>query len=588
LNEIYFFMQHRGERKDDILPHFLVFPPRKDSFLSRRATCTTACRIVSHFQRFSLADNSRQESESQSKIENRIGIHSLPHFLFRSTTMTSLKRLAATAAVTAVLFADPCCGWMLRHSSEPLNRVRTRLERDSVVHAARLVRPSIHQGHLNMAASVADGSSNSYGWRHRVLRKIFRREKTELEKESGAGLLNDNAAVGSFQRNHVLQKLSLTLEIPSHGSELDPFSVPTMKMNIPLLVQPPVGAGGEVRRLVTPEATTASDAYDTATTFSSSDTALDSLPSLVLSKEATLLSPADEATLADSVAEIAAIANDGGSPFVRFTRPLVQSTLIGLFGRWSQGSHENLDVICHPRSKTLDLVLGRFACDATVDFDRIIFPPIRMHKGRLEVNRMTLGVWSLTPGAIPIRGQRYLNQFDFYARNITFTGEDLIESRCIRNGLRNLLRRILKLRGTKAVQMSIKTMKILPNNKISCHGEATTKFGKILEFEVRCGLDFTSRGHIMTFPGLEISLNPRLGLFVPVLPTISLDLGNNAQLLDLDIDGQSSQMKVSARVTIAPHHTLKLQKYTQSQHAYRAQYSFDVGRWLTRLGNFTS
>jgi hypothetical protein len=102
---------------------------------------------------------------------------------------------------------------------------------------------------------------------------------------------------------------------------------------------------------------------------------------------------------------------------------------------------------------------------------------------------------------------------------------------------------------------------------------------------VRSRLGLASRGHVVTFPGLEVSLQPSLGLFVPVLPEIDLDMGHNTRLLSVDIT--SNKLAISAKATVTPEHTLKLKEYLQTKESYSAHFSFDVGRWLTKAGNFT-
>jgi hypothetical protein len=127
------------------------------------------------------------------------------------------------------------------------------------------------------------------------------------------------------------------------------------------------------------------------------------------------------------------------------------------------------------------------------------------------------------------------------------------------------------------------------SGKISIKGDARTKFGSApLPFEVRTGLASESRGHVLTFPGLEVSLARGLGLFVPVLPTVDLDVGHNAIFRRIDIDGINKMITLDATVTITPDRTLRLLKdYVQGSEAYAARFFYDVGRWLTRLGNFT-
>ena len=120
---------------------------------------------------------------------------------------------------------------------------------------------------------------------------------------------------------------------------------------------------------------------------------------------------------------------------------------------------------------------------------------------------------------------------------------------------------------------------------MSCVGEATTTFGSRVVFEVRSGLALSSRGHVLQFPGLEVSLQPQLGAFVPVVPELDLDMGHNARLHSIRLE---DGITLDASVHITPHHTRKLHsKYVQSSEAFAAQFFFDVGSWLTKLGNFT-
>jgi hypothetical protein len=276
----------------------------------------------------------------------------------------------------------------------------------------------------------------------------------------------------------------------------------------------------------------------------------------------------------------------GGSPGTRVARVWYQNIITDLLDRWSKGSHVNLKVKCEPTP--MSLFRGHIRCDACVDFDRIIFGAIRVSGGRLEAHRLAVNLWSFTPDTIPAAPPRFPNQFDFVASNITFTQEDLFESRCIRNGLSNLLRRILKQAGVSSSTVSINSIEILPTNKIAIRGEATTLFGASVPFQVRSGLSTSGRGHILTFPGLEMALGTStVSFFVPVLPPVTLDLGHNAQLLDVEVDGVSQQLRVSAKATITPSHTRILPNYIQSRGSFAASHMVDVGRWLTNLGNFS-
>lgn len=296
--------------------------------------------------------------------------------------------------------------------------------------------------------------------------------------------------------------------------------------------------------------------------------------------------------IASVVSDIAATTDvvvERGSPFARITRMAFENMLTERLDRWSNGTHTNLNVECDPTSNLLQFLRGQFHCDAIVNLDRIVFGSIRVSGGQLQAKNFCLNLFSFAPmNVIPLTAPapRYPNQFDLLAQNLTFTQEDLCESPCIRNGLKRILTRILKNRGLAALKISIRSIQVLPTGKVSCLGQATTLFGPPIQFEVRSGIGVASRGHILTFPGLEISVNPALGFFVPVIPDVTVDLGHNAQLLDVTIDGAKAQVQVSARVTITPEHTIQLKNYIQSSHSYGALCSVDVGQWLTRLGRF--
>ena len=129
-----------------------------------------------------------------------------------------------------------------------------------------------------------------------------------------------------------------------------------------------------------------------------------------------------------------------------------------------------------------------------------------------------------------------------------------------------------------------------PNGKISCTGEAKTHFASAppVNFEVRSGISYSNRGHVLTFPGLEVSLNSDIGLFVPVHPTLDLDVGHNTKFRSIVIDGRKKRVKIAASVTITPDRTrLMTQDYVQTSEAFAAIFFYDVGQWLTRLGRFS-
>lgn len=263
-----------------------------------------------------------------------------------------------------------------------------------------------------------------------------------------------------------------------------------------------------------------------------------------------------------------------------------ESTITSLLNRWSHGNSENMRVECNPKSGLIDLARGHFRCDAVVDVDAIQFPCLQFSGGRLSTRRMAVNLYSLTMN----RGHRFPNQFDFTATDIRFTADDLFASDCIRNGLARLLTRILENRGMKAMRVHMESMQMLQDGKLSCMGRvvATGIATADVAFEVRTGLDTASRGHVLTFPGLELSLSPALGLFFPV-PEISVDLGHSAQIHDLTLDADDGVV-ISCTASIKPRHTrhLPLQSYAQRPKSYAAPFSVDVGRFLTRLGNFSA
>lgn len=273
----------------------------------------------------------------------------------------------------------------------------------------------------------------------------------------------------------------------------------------------------------------------------------------------------------------------------RTTKRYAESIVTSLINRWCQGNAENMVVTCDPKSGLFDLARGHFRCDAVVNVDQIQFPCLQFSGGQLSTQRLAVNLYSFT--AVN-RGYRFPNQFDFTATDVLFTADDLFASDCIRNGLARLLTRILRNRGMmKASRVRIESVKILKDgsHKISFKGHVKTGITATADvpFEVRTGLATASRGHVLTFPGLELSLSPALGLFFPV-PDISLDLGHSAQIRDLNVDCNRGVV-VSCTASITPSHTLQLlQSYAQRTKSYAAPFSVDVGRFLTRIGNFSA
>lgn len=66
-----------------------------------------------------------------------------------------------------------------------------------------------------------------------------------------------------------------------------------------------------------------------------------------------------------------------------------------------------------------------------------------------------------------------------------------------------------------------------------------------------------------------------------------MDVGHNARFRNIEIDGKQKLLRLSASVTITPEGTIRLNDYKQTSEAFAAKFSVDVGKWLTRIGNFS-
>ena len=308
----------------------------------------------------------------------------------------------------------------------------------------------------------------------------------------------------------------------------------------------------------------------------------------------------------------------------RFVSGTLENILIGIINRRSVEPPKDLQVQALTRGGALHpLLRGKVNADAKINVGKLVLPNIRMSGGTLEVKRMILNVFGFCPDGLRLPPSRFPKQFDLHFQNMIFTQEDLLGSCCITNGLRRLLVRILRDRGVQASTVQVTSVNILvrvvcvltcsenalltslrlgltiaflftflflclqPNGKISCQGKAKTFIGTSHDFEVRTGLGTSSRGHVLTFPGLEICLNRDLGFFVPVMPELDLDVGHNAIFRRIEIDGQQKQIRLDASVTITPTRTIRLNKYEQSAAAFSAKFHRDIGQWFTEVLDFT-
>jgi len=303
---------------------------------------------------------------------------------------------------------------------------------------------------------------------------------------------------------------------------------------------------------------------------------------------------------------------------------MLQNILMERLGeRWPIETPENLTIDVRESPDNYNNMLrllfrGLFRADATLSSERIVFPTIRFSSVKMQMEKVTLNLMGFFVdksnedihlnyhGPQPRQAQgtalqqpcvstkasskpRYPKQFDLHIEDLTMSRHDLLFSSSIKNGLRQLLINVLKDRGIRSNSIEITSIDILPNGKISCIGEAKTHFPSAIpvHFEVRSGISFSNRGHVLTFPGLEVSLNRDIGLFVPIHPTLDLDVGHNTKFHSIVIDGRKKLLKIAASVTITPERTRRTQQYVQTSDAFSSMFFYDVGQWLTRLGRFS-
>lgn len=260
---------------------------------------------------------------------------------------------------------------------------------------------------------------------------------------------------------------------------------------------------------------------------------------------------------------------EGGSVTTRMTRSYLEHVLMSILDRHTTQPPQNVTIQVAPK-----LQRGRAKATILISSGKMVFPRFQLSSGQIEAKRLTLSLWSLVH-----QGQRrYLSHFDLMFRNVTFTDTDLLESRSIRHGLEQLLLRILSQKGIRPNEVAISSISILECGKLSVSGQATSLK---VPFEVRSYLSTTSRGHVLTFHGLCVTV---AGVTMPVHRNMDVDLGHNAKIEVLDLT--KGQLKVSAKVTITP--TQKLAHYRQARDSYLAQHMMDVGRWFTNIGNFTA
>mmetsp|Transcript_10184 Transcript_10184/g.13253 ORF Transcript_10184/g.13253 Transcript_10184/m.13253 type:complete len:590 (-) Transcript_10184:66-1835(-) len=267
-------------------------------------------------------------------------------------------------------------------------------------------------------------------------------------------------------------------------------------------------------------------------------------------------------------------------------RTMVENALYNRLSRWTDHMR-NVNVQARPRDRFLYRSLLRMTIesDLRVDFDRLAFPNLKISAGgRIDVNGCSISVPSILPHIGQIYpGRRFVRPFEFHATNCTLTQDDVLESPCIINGLQTLLNRILQRYAYSTAK--VETVQIIDSKKISCEGFAKTAVGVRVPFEVRSGLSVSGNGHVLKFPGLEIAFGPFRKIFMPVIPTIDVDIGANAKIESLEIHGMRKMIKISARATVSPEKAMTLFTYRPKK-TPETIFKVDVGDFVTNLGNF--
>jgi hypothetical protein len=113
-----------------------------------------------------------------------------------------------------------------------------------------------------------------------------------------------------------------------------------------------------------------------------------------------------------------------------------------------------------PRGVFGRIIRGQYKLDAEMAFDRLVLHNIQLSGGKIEAKRVKLNMMGFSPGVLQASA-RYLSRFHLDFHECKFTRNDLMESSCVRNGLRTLLFRILKQVGVRPDDISITSINIL-------------------------------------------------------------------------------------------------------------------------------
>lgn len=199
--------------------------------------------------------------------------------------------------------------------------------------------------------------------------------------------------------------------------------------------------------------------------------------------------------------------------------------------------------------------------------DASLVVPQQLHFNAL---RFSSGVVEASDIHWHVPSQQYLRPFTLTAKEVQLTSQDLMESACIRHGLRRLLTRVLI---SDFAVCRIDDIRIQEHTLILL-GTVTTILGQRVPFQVSSGLKASDHGMLL-LEDLNVNVS---GILVRTFPLLSLDMGPNTFLENVVL--QEGMMQVSAQVTITPD-LLSLPTVTRD-----ATWAFDVGRWLTQRGRF--
>lgn len=240
--------------------------------------------------------------------------------------------------------------------------------------------------------------------------------------------------------------------------------------------------------------------------------------------------------------------------FHKLTCQWVASVVSRLISRNVQRGDIQVQVHLHHGFRKL-LSSGIIHADAILNVPHSLhFNALRFSKGVVEAYDILMHVPT----------QQYLRPFTLIAKDIELTANDLMESPCIRHGLRRLLTRVLI---SDFAVCRIDDIRIENNNKLVLLGTVTTILGQRVPFQVASGME--AANGMLVLKELNVNVN---GFWVKKFPLLSLDVGPNSCLQSVVL--KDNAMVVSATVTVTP-------DVPEASGAPQATWAFDVGRWLT-------